>query len=224
MLVEDLAWCGPSTQAHVLAAALPRERCRVAVAVLGSTQADCREEVLAAGVDVQALRVRHFLDLNGLRRLRHGLGALAPAVVHAWGGFAAAAARLALRRRDESARPRLMVSGAAGGRGIRGWFVARQVRRADRVVATMRVEGELYRQRGVASERLMLIASVAPTPVLTPDLDDVVKGLGVPSGSLVLVGGGKTERGVGPKDAVIAFDMLRVRASQPSPGPVRDRH
>jgi glycosyltransferase involved in cell wall biosynthesis len=139
-----------------------------------------------------------------------------PVILHTWGPSAASAARLVVSDRGDGCNiPKLVISGAEfTGGGVGGWLLARRVRRADRVIPTTRVEGERYRQLGVPSERLTRIGPAAPQFSQQPNRDEFCKGLGIPSTAQLLVAGGRSERGIGPKDAIIAFDMLRYNHPQ----------
>ena len=109
--------------------------------------------------------------------------------------------------------PRLVVSGATNtGGGLGGWLTARQIRRADRITPATRAEGERYRRLSARGDRLTRIAPAAPSPAIVPDRAALFKRLGVPPSSLLLVAGARAVRGVGPKDAIVAFDMLRYDA------------
>jgi glycosyltransferase involved in cell wall biosynthesis len=136
-----------------------------------------------------------------------------PVVFHAWGPFAARLARLVVQNTEWGNVPRLVVSGAATpGGGVRGWLTGRQLRRADRVVPTTWADGERYRRLRVRTERLTRIGPSAPGPMPEPDRDATLRALGLPPNSRLIVTGGRIERGIGPKDAVVAFDMLRYDA------------
>jgi glycosyltransferase involved in cell wall biosynthesis len=211
-LVTGLDSYSDSAPVQVLATALPRGRFRVTVGVLGPAMGPRFDALRAAGVEVLSLPLRNVFDLNGARRLRQAVAQANPTVVHAWGADAARIARLVVSRRGEGSNyPRLVISGAAvPGSGIGGWMAARQVRRADRVTPATRMEGERYRQLGVISERLTLIS---PTPPVAPgqfaNRLELCKRHDIPSVSVFFVTGGRSLRGIGPKDAIVAFDMLR---------------
>jgi glycosyltransferase involved in cell wall biosynthesis len=203
-----------ATVPRVLALGLPRERLRVSVGVLGAATGPAADELRAAGVAVHSVPVRHSLDVGGARRLRRAVRDTNPAVVHAFGPDAARLARLVVSSGPGGGNaPTLVVSGAAtpvGGFG--GWLTKRLVRRADRVVAETWADGERYRRLGVEAERLTRISPCAPAPAPAPDRNALLESLGVPFKSRVIVVGARSERGVGAKDAIIAFDMLRYDA------------
>ena len=212
-LVPDLAPSGEAAPAWVIAAGLPRARFRVTVGVLGPATGSVADELRAANVAVLSLPIRHLLDLNGARRLRRAVRDAGTAVIHAWGPTAARLSRLLVSRREGENLPRLVVSAAAiPGRGLAGWFTARQARRADRVIPETRADGERYRQLGVLAEHLTLIAPAAPPAESKIDRAAILARLGLPPDCRLIVTGGKSEYGVGPKDAIVAFDMLRYDA------------
>ncbi len=148
--------------------------------------------------------------------MRQTVAEFAPEVVHTWGPFAAGVSRLIVSRNFHGINsPRLAISGASTpGGGVWGWHVARRVRRADRTVAALRCEGERYRQRGVSSDCLTLIGPATPRTVPVVDRTAVCESLGVPKDAVLLVASGRSERGIGPKDAMVAFDMLRYDNSR----------
>jgi glycosyltransferase involved in cell wall biosynthesis len=212
LLVADTSTCeGDSASIRLLAKSLPRDRFRVTVAVLGSVADQRFDEILAGAIPICSLPIRHVFDLNGVRRLQQKVREIDPDVIHAWGPVAASAARFVISRRaDGTNSPRLAVSGATMPlSGFRGWFMTRQVRRADRVILKTRVDGERYRQFGVPSERLTLISPAAPSFPTEPSHDTVRKSLNIPVTSGFLIAGGRSDRGIGPKEAIVAFDMLR---------------
>jgi glycosyltransferase involved in cell wall biosynthesis len=214
-LVPDLSPCGEAAAAWVLARGLPRDRFNVAVGVLGPVAESQSEELRRSGdIPVQSVPIRHVFDLSGARRLRQAVRESATAVIHAWGPWAARLSRLIVTGSGEGGNtPRLIVSGATfPGSGLGGWLTARQIRRADRVVPATWAEGERYRRFGVRTERLTRIGPAAPARARVPDADALLRSLSIPPGSRLVVTGAKAERGIGPKDAIVAFDMLRYDA------------
>jgi glycosyltransferase involved in cell wall biosynthesis len=210
-VVTDLEPYSDSAPVHLLATMLPRDRFRVTVGVFGPAIGPRFEELRGAGIEVLSLPLRHIFDLNGARRLRQAVAETAPVVLHAWGPIAARLVRLIVSRRgDGSNFPRLVISGAAiPGSGVGGWIAARQVRRADRVTPATRMEGERYRQLGVTSERLTLICPTSVAPGPSASREELCKRYDIPSTSVIFVAGGQSQRGIGLKDAIVAFDMLR---------------
>jgi glycosyltransferase involved in cell wall biosynthesis len=145
-----------------------------------------------------------------MRRLRNAAREANPAVLHAFGPAAARAARLVTARRGEGNEPRLVASAAATTTGgLAGWLAARQLRRADRVIATGRAEGERYRRLGVRAERLTLVAPAVAPPGEPPDRAAFCRDVGAPPESKLIFAGGRLDSAHGIKDAVIAFDMIR---------------
>ncbi|MBA4062413.1 MAG: hypothetical protein C0501_01655 [Isosphaera sp.] len=209
-LLPDLDPHGEAAAAPGLARLLPADAFRVAAGVLGPAGGPAADGLRAAGVAVHSVPLRHPLDVTGARRLRRAVRESGAAVVHAWGPSAVRAARLVVARDGGGGnRPRLVASAAVPGGGLGGWVAARVLRRADRVVAGTWADGERYRRLGVRAERLTRIAPAAPDPGPPADPAAVFAALGVPPGSRLLVAGAKAGRGVGPRDAVVAFDMLR---------------
>lgn len=212
-LASDLGTCDAAGQLALLAASLPRGRFAVAAGVLGPATGAAADALRAAGVPVTALPIRHPLDLRGMRRLRETVREVNPAVVHAFGPTAVRAARLVLSRRGEANTPRLVASSATiTGGGIGGWFAARQLRRADRVIATGWAEGERYRRLGVRGDRLTRINPAVAPPAEAPDRGAFCRDVGVPPESKLIFAGGRLDAAHGVKDAVIAFDMLRYES------------
>ena len=169
------------------------------------------DELVGLGVDVHSVPIRHSLDLKGARRLRKLVREINPSVIHTFGASAARASRLlVLRDRESGNAPRLVVSGATNtGGGVGGWMTARQLRRADRVIPCTRADGERYRRLRVPAEQLTLIAPAAPTTTPAISREEYCRELDIPVKSRIILTGGRTEAGVGPKDAIIAFDMMR---------------
>ena len=111
--------------------------------------------------------------------------------------------------------PRLVLSDASKtGGGFRGWLVARRLRRADRVIPSTRADGDRYRRIGVPAEQLTLIAPAAPTVQPNANSNSTYRELQIPPGAPMIVAGGRSEAGFGPRDAIIAFDMLRYDLKQ----------
>ncbi|WP_439631696.1 glycosyltransferase family 4 protein [Gemmata sp.] len=211
LLAPDLAPSQEATTARLLALGLPRDRFGPTVGVLGPAEGAAADELRAAGVPVVSVAIRHTLDLGGLRRLSRTIHQAAPAVLHLFGTDAARAARMAVDSSGEAGNvPRVVVSGAAApSGGLGGWFASRLIRRADRVVPVTWADGERYRVLGVPAERLTRISPAAPDPRPDEGADAVLQSLGFPPNSRVIVTDGQLELGSGPRDAIVAFDMLR---------------
>lgn len=205
-LLPDLSATGLFANGRVLAASLAPRIDRVAVCVLGRADKGRLAELESAGAEIASIAIRHSMDLGGIRQLRRLAREFRPSIIHAWGNPGVRAARYLVRRdRDGGNVPRLVVSlasDAAGGVG--GWLATRQVRRADRVIPMTRADGERYRRRGVPVERLTLISPSAPE-----DEEPVRNELSLAPGARILVASSGSERGIGPRDAIVAFDMLR---------------
>lgn len=211
LLVPDLAPSQEATTARLLALRLPRDRFRATVGVLGAADGPIADELRAAGVQVAPVGIRHTLDLGGLRRLGRTVRQADTAVLHLFGTEPARAARIAVDMSGEAGNvPRVVVSGAAApSGGLGGWFASRLIRRADRVVAATWADGERYRELGVPAERLTRISPAAPDPAPATDPDAVRQALGFPPGVRLIVTDGHLDLGTGPKEAIVAFDILR---------------
>ncbi len=214
LLVPELAPCPEATAARLLALELPRDRFAVTIGVLGTPQGRIADELRAAKVPVHSVPIRHSLDLKGLRRLRRAIRDTDPVVLHIFGSEAARAARLVVDHQGEAGNvPRLVVSGAATpSGGLGGWFAARIIRRADRVIPITWADGERYRKLGVHAERLTRICPAAPEPAAGVNRNAALHEMGLPENSRLIVTHGQLEQGTGPKDAIVAFDMLRYEA------------
>jgi glycosyltransferase involved in cell wall biosynthesis len=208
-LISDLSSFGETAAA--LARSLPPDQFRVVLALLERAASDETKILVTEGISVKPVPIRHALDVVGTRRLKRLVHDTAPAILHAWGTAAVRAARSVVSRDGVAGnRPRLVISDASnvvGGLG--GWAAARQMRRADRVIPTTRADGDRYRRLGVPAEQLTLVSPAPITGPGTPDRELVCRNLNVPSDVRLLVTGGKSERGGGPRDAIITFDMLR---------------
>lgn len=201
-------------QLALLATALPRERFALTVGVLGAATGPTADALRTAGAAVLALPVRGPLDFSGMRKLRHAIRDANPAVLHAFGPAAVRAARLAVSgRADGRNDPPLVVSGATEpGGGLSGWTTTRQLRRADRVIATGRGEGERYRSLGVRGERLSRIGPAVAPPADAPDRAAFCQGIGATPDARMIFAAGRLDASHGVKEAVIAFDMLRYES------------
>ena len=213
-LASDLGSGDAAGQLALLADALPRDRFALAVGVLGSAAGEAADEVRAAGVPVSALPIRSPFDFRGMRLLRQAVRAANPAVLHAFGPAAVRAARLVLSRTDRGNVPRLVTSATtAPGGGFGGWFAARQLRRADRVIATGWAEGKRYRWLRVRGERLTRINPAVAPPGAPPARDEFCRAVSAPPNSRLIFAGGRLDSAHGAKEAVIAFDMLRYASA-----------
>ncbi len=209
-LTSDLGDGESAGQLALLAQALPRDRFAVAVGALGPATGAASDTLLSAGIPATALPVRNVLDFSGIRRLRRTVHESGAAVLHAFGADAVRVARVCLARNGEGNAPRLVATGAAEpGGGVGGWLAARQLRRADRVIATGWAEGERYRRAGVIGDRLTRIAPAVAPPPTAPDRDAFCRDVGAPDGAPLIFAGGRLDAAHGWKDTVPAFDMMR---------------
>ncbi|MCE9562524.1 MAG: glycosyltransferase family 4 protein [Planctomycetes bacterium] len=214
LLIPDLASGPEATTARLLALHSSRQRFSISIGVLGSANGPVADELRAADVPVYSVPIRHSLDLKGVRQLRRAIRESAPTVLHIFGPDTARAARLIVDTQGETGNiPRLAVSSAASPTGgLGGWFAARLIRRADRVIPMTWADGERYRRLGVPAERLTRICPAAPELAVETNREATLKLMGMPSDSRFILTDGQLERGSGPKDAVVAFDMLRYEA------------
>ncbi|MBP3958563.1 glycosyltransferase [Gemmata sp. G18] len=209
-LASDLGDSDAAGQLALLARALPRDRFEVTVGALGPATGAAADALRASGVAVAALPVRTALDLSGMRRLRRAVQGCGATIFHTFGPDAVRVARLCLAGYDEGTAPRLVATGAVPpGGGVSGWLTARQVRRADRVIATGWAQGERYRRIGVASDRLTRIAPAVALIEEPPDRVQFCSDVGAPKDAQLIFAGGRLDAAHGTKDAVGVFDMIR---------------
>jgi glycosyltransferase involved in cell wall biosynthesis len=202
LLASDLGPTALAKQLALLAVNLPRDQFAVEVAVLGPVVGPVADALRAAGIPVKSVPIRHAVDVNGMRTLRRTVAAVNPVVVHAWGSFAVRASRLL-------GSPVVASAAADPGGGLSGWLTARQLRRAQRVVAASWAEAERYRWLGVAGEKLTRIAPAIVPPDSLPDPAAFRRELGLPPHARLILAGGRLEPAAGLKDAIWAFDILR---------------
>jgi glycosyltransferase involved in cell wall biosynthesis len=212
-LASDLGAGDAAEQLTLLATGLPRERFALSVGVLDPASGATADAIRAAGVTVAAFPLRGILDFGGMRRLRNAVVEANPAVVHAFGPEAVRAAKLVVSRYGDVSAPRLVASAAVEtGGGVGGWFAGRQLRRADRVIATGLAQGERYRRLGVRGERLTRINPAVAPPGEAPDRAAFCRDVGAPPDARLIFAGGRLDAAHGVKDAVTAFDMLRYES------------
>jgi glycosyltransferase involved in cell wall biosynthesis len=214
-LASDLVAGDVAGQLALLACGLPRDRFAVTVGVLDRADSSAADALRAAGLSVVPLPIRHPLDFSGMRKLRSAVRGANPAVLHCFGPAAVRAARLAVSgRADGGNTPRLVASAVTStGGGVGGWLSGRVLRRADRVLATSRAEGERYRRLGVRGERLTRVNPAVALPPEAPDRHAFCSEVSVPPDSKLIFAAGRLDAAHGVKEAVIAFDMLRYESS-----------
>jgi glycosyltransferase involved in cell wall biosynthesis len=210
-LASDLSPYGSARQLALVAGGLPRDRFRIEVGTLGSSETPIAEGLRAAGVAVHALSVRNTIDLRGLRILRRTVRTAGPTIVHAWGAAAIRATRFVGSKHSSGGNmPRLVASAAsfpAG--GLAGWLTARRLRRCDRVVATTWAEGERHHRLGVPSVRLTRISPGVAPPPPPPHRAELLDELGLPVDARFIACAGRLEPDSGFKSAIWALDMVR---------------
>lgn len=209
-LFNDLTRPYELQNAIPLAEELHKQLFRVSFGVLSNRDTGLVKRLLHAGIPVHLLPVRHVLDMSGAWRLRQVIQETRPQIIHAWGPMATRLARLAISSTPEGNDPRLVVTGASSpGSGFGGWVTTRMLRRADRVIARTWAEAARYRQLKVSTEHL---TRIVPTPAPLQagfDRNALLGQLGLPPSAQVIVTIGLSEEGVGPRDAIVTFDMLR---------------
>lgn len=211
-LASDLG-ADDTAQLVLLARALPRERFALHVGALSGCGSQATHALQSAGVGVTPLSIRGPLDFSGMRRLRRAVRAVNPAVLHCFGPAAVRAARLVVSGADGGNVPCLVASEATRRcGGLAGWLIRRQLRRADRVIATGWAEGDRYRRLGVRSERLTRIGPGIAPPAPAPDHHAFCRDVAAPLGSKLIFAAGRLDAAHGVKEAVIAFDMLRYES------------
>jgi glycosyltransferase involved in cell wall biosynthesis len=211
MLTSDLGVTGAAKQLGLLAAALPRDRFRVEVGVLGTAATAAADALRAVGISVHTLPLRHFLDVSGLRRLRQIAIDTEPDVIHVWGPTAVLASRV-LSRVATGAVPLVASAAATAAGGVPGWLTTQRLRRADRVVAATWADGERYRRLGVSAERLCRISPAVAGTLPPPDPVAFRSDLCLPPNSRLVMSASRLDASSGLKSAVWAFDMLRYEA------------
>jgi glycosyltransferase involved in cell wall biosynthesis len=109
-LASDLGPNAVAKQLALVAPRLPPDAVATAVGVLGEPE-PFAGHLAATGVEVVRLPIRHSIDVPGAMTLARAVAAYNPDVLHAWGAFAARAARvLGLSGRFTHVRPRVLVT------------------------------------------------------------------------------------------------------------------
>ncbi|HYT89183.1 MAG TPA: glycosyltransferase family 4 protein [Gemmataceae bacterium] len=197
-LIPSLASDGAAAQLALLATGLPRDRFEVQVGLLGD--ADGLPTSLAAGlVPVTALGWTRLLDPRPLWRLRRLVRDFRPDVIHAWRPGALRALAIAVGR----PQARLVVSHpfatARGGEKpsrLDRWLLGR----ADRVVASGEAEADRCLRAGVPPAKVVVLRpGVASAPLA-----------GTPGARRALLCAGRLEPHKGFREAIWAFDVLRM--------------
>src|SRR5581483_2211071 len=139
-LATDLGPDTPAAPAFALAPALPRDRFRVRVGVVGPDTGPAGEALRANGVDIHHLPVRYPGDARGFAALRSAVAGSNVDVLHALDPFTARLAYLLTRPRvGVPVPPRVVASGSdSPGTGLTGWLTRRALYTANRVIAATR--------------------------------------------------------------------------------------
>lgn len=186
--------------------ALPRDKFRVEVGLMGRCGCAGVGALRRAGIAVTRVPLRHAFDVRGWRNMHRALATANPAILHAWGAPAVRAARwLHAPKRIAS------VADASGG-GLSGWLAARALNRCDRIVSMTWAEAERYRRLGASGDLLTLIGPCVSPPGPPPDRAVLLRELGMPPNARFIATVGRLEPGSGLKDAIWTFDILRYDA------------
>ncbi len=199
LVTAGLDYTGPSRLLSLLATGLPRKHVRVCV--LGQETPWCRD-LRAAGVGVDVLGWRRFLDPRPLFALRKLIAGDRPDVIHAWGQQAAWSLVL-----SGCCQPGALVLSSALSPKRRLSLPERWLpRNAGRVIAIGQAEAEDYRRLGVPDSRLSVVPpGVKVTETAAPA--SVWKGL--PDGARVLLLVGPIAMHKGHREAVWALNVMR---------------
>lgn len=198
-VIPDLGYSGAGKQLTLLAPALPREHFEVCVAAIGSN-GPFGAVLQKAGIGVETLGWRRWVELAALGRWRRLLADYKPDVVHAW----RPGALRFLNPLSGWSPDRLAVSAPLAGRWKRVPALDRWLlRRARLVVAGNPGEAERCRQLGVSSEAIVLV----PPAVHVHHPPETTSAVNRPA-RLVCVGPLEPHKGY--RDAVWTFDMLHL--------------
>jgi glycosyltransferase involved in cell wall biosynthesis len=198
LVIPQLDYRGPSRLFCLLAAGLPPETVRVCV--LGESSPWC-DELRAAGITVDVLGWRRFLDVRPLVSLKALIGREKPDLVHAW-GFAAAWTIVLCGARLPG---RLLLSAAMPPWRRLSFAERWLLRRCGGVIAVGRAEAVAYQRLGVPANRLSIVPPAEPIPEEKALLAPLP---GLPSSSRVILTLGPLERHKGHRNAVWALDIL----------------
>ena len=210
-LISDLGPTGAAKQLGLLAPVLPRDKFRVEVGVLGPAEGPLADALRGASIPVHPFRLRNGFDFAALRKIRLAATALRPGVVHAWDAAALRASRVVTSTHPDGGNlPRLVASSCSDvGSGVSGWFAARRLRGADRVLPITLADGERYQRHGVGLDPLTcVVPAVGPAPD-PADRMAFRAAIQVPPAAPLLFAGGRLDGACGVKDAIWAFDMIR---------------
>jgi glycosyltransferase involved in cell wall biosynthesis len=199
-VIPSLDYVGAAKQLSLLVPALPRDRFELRVCVV-SAAGPFGEPIRKAGVPVDALGWRRWVELGALRGLRRLLREFRPDVVHAW-----QPATLRLLGPLSGWRVgRLVVSSPLPPRGRPAALDRWLLRRAGRVVVGSQAEAERCRRLGVIAERLAQVQPAVAAPLPSPPR--TLAGISASARVLVCVGPLAPHKGF--MDAIWTFDILR---------------
>jgi glycosyltransferase involved in cell wall biosynthesis len=198
LVISSLDYTGPARLLSFLATGLPREQVRVCV--LGEETPWCRD-LRAAGVSVEVLGWRRFLDLRPLLSLRALITRERPEIIHAWGQSAAWSLILC----GGCPASKLILSAALSPKRRLSLPERWLLHHSGRVVAIGQPEADSYHRLGVPDARLRVAPPcvkvtepVAPTSL--PELTD---------GDRMLLVVGPIAMHKGQREAVWALNVMR---------------
>lgn len=198
-VIPDLDCSGAAKQLTLLAPALPREHFEVRVCAIGS-DGPFGAVLQKAGIGVEILGWRRWVELGALGRWRRLLADYKPDIVHAW----RPGALRFLNPLSGCAPDRLAVGAPLAARWKRMPTLDRWLlRRAGLVVASSPGEAERCRQLGVSPETIALV----PPAVYVPQPATATGETNRPA-RLICVGPLEPHKGY--RDAVWTFDMLHL--------------
>ncbi len=210
-LATDLGPDTPAAPAFALAPALPRDRFRVRVGVVGPDTGPAGEALRANGVDIHHLPLRYPGDARGFAALRSAVTGSNVDVLHALDPFTARLAYLLTRPRfGVPVPPRVVASGSdSPGTGLTGWLTRRALYTANRVIAATRAEADRYLRLGAPAGKIEVIPPGVPPAPPPPDPVAVRKALDIPSGGRLVIAAGRFDAAGGMRSAAWAFDIVR---------------
>jgi glycosyltransferase involved in cell wall biosynthesis len=202
-VIRGLDYHGTTKQLVLLVRGLPRAEVESLVCVLNGP-GPFLGELKAAGIRVEVMNWRRWLDPRPLWELRRVLWEYQPGVVHVWGQEALRVFRLAgAGWRGPVALSAPAVTGHAPGRLDR-----RLLRDADRVVVTGDFEAERCLKLGVMKERVFGVSPAVALPGEGVKPTPLPNSVPAEKARFVVVMG-RLERHKGFRDAIWAFGILR---------------
>ncbi len=198
-VINALDGGGSARQVRLLAPALANAGGSVEVCCLGSASRHV-EELRAAGVPVQILSWKRWLDATALLELRRLVRGGRHDVIHVW--RLAALRCVAIVARE--LLPRVVVSAPLPRKGRLTWWDRWALRRVRCIVLTGEAERQRCAQLGLADLRWQAVAATAPMEAPASSTAGCM-----PSYPRRIACTGRLERGRGFREAIWAVDILR---------------